>query len=150
MTTFAYPVTQRGGDTNEASFNTRMQTVLRMDTTVGFAQTSTAGAANSITPASFVVPAGSRIDDVRIDVLTAWAGSAALSGTTANVYLGSSLIASGMSLETAGRVAPTFTAAQVSVMASAVTADTTISFVVSVSGSVVPNAGVAGVHIFLV
>lgn len=150
MTTFAYPVTQRGGDTNEASFNTRLQTLLRMDTTIGFAQTSVSGAANTITPSNFVVPAGARIDNVRIDVLTAWAGSAALSGTTANVYLGSSLIASGMSLETAGRIAPTFTAAQLSVMASALVADTTVSFIVSVSGSVVPNAGVAGVHIFLV
>lgn len=148
MTTFAYPVTQRGADTNRASFNTTLKTRLRMETSIGFAQTSSSAAAFTITPSNFVVPAGARVDNVVIDVIDAWNGAAALSGTTVNVYLGTAVIGTG-SLETAGRVTPTFTGAQLSVMASALAADTTISFVVSVSGSVVPNAGRAAALIFL-
>jgi len=149
MTTFAYPVTQRGADTNRASFNTNLESQLMMETSIAFGQTSLAGVANTITPANFIIPTGARITDVVADIRTAWAGSAALSGTTLNFLQGTAVIGS-LSLETAGRVRPTYTGAQLTAMASGVSVDTTVSFVVSVSGSVVPNAGLASLLIFLV
>jgi hypothetical protein len=103
-----------------------------------FAQTSTnSGVATLVQDISFTLPANSQIVRITADVLTAYdsATSATLSAGTAS---GGTQYVSGVNAKTAGRAAPTLSAAQLLAMANITTNTTVVATITSVGQ---PTAG---------
>ncbi len=142
-TTFSGPVragTLKSGETNGPNLGV---VTLMQETSI--TQNSTTAVSSTL-----YIPAGSKITDIIVDVLTAYnsATSAVLSvGTSA----GGTQYASGVDAKTAGRVRPTFTAAQLAAMSNVtvlgVAAPTTAPVVVTVTPTGATSAGYVRVTI---
>jgi hypothetical protein len=107
-THFSGPVmtgTKQSGETNGPNMG---YTVLEQ--TVTLAQNSTTAVSSTL-----YVPAGSKIIDILVDVLTAF-DSATSATLTVGESAGDTTYASGVNAKTAGRTRPTFTAAQLAAM----------------------------------
>lgn len=137
-TTFSGPVrsgTLKTGETNGPNIG---YAVLEQETSI--TQNSTSAVSSTL-----YIPAGSKIINILVDVLTAFnsATSAVLSvGTSA----GGTQYASGVDVKTAtGRITPTFTAAQLAAMSNVtvlgVAAPTTAPVVVTVTPTGATSAG---------
>ena len=137
-TTFSGPVrsgTLKTGETNGPNLG---YAVLQQETSI--TQNSTTAVSSTL-----YIPAGSKIVNILVDVLTAFNSgtSAVLSvGTTA----GGTQYASGVDVKTAtGRITPTFTAAQLAAMSNVsvlgVAAPTTAPVVVTVTPTGATSAG---------
>ena len=143
-TTFSGPVrsgTLKTGETNGPNIG---YAVLEQETSI--TQNSTSAVSSTL-----YIPAGSKIINILVDVLTAFNSgtSAVLSvGTTA----GGTQYASGVDVKTAtGRITPTFTAAQLAAMSNVtvlgVAAPTTAPVVVTVTPTGATSAGYVRVTI---
>lgn len=136
-TTFSGPVrsgTLKTGETNGPNIGF---TVLQQETSI------TQNSTNAVS-STLYIPVGSKIVDIIVDVLTAFN-----SGTSATLTVGTAAAgtqyASGVDAKTAGRVRPTFTAAQLAAMSNVtvlgVAAPTTAPVVVTVTPSGATSAG---------
>lgn len=136
-TTFSGPVrsgTLKTGETNGPNLGfavLEQETALTQDSTNAVSST-------------LYVPAGSKLVDIIVDVLTAFD-----SGTSATLTVGTTAggteYASGVNAKTAGRVRPTFTAAQLAAMSNVsvlgVAAPTTAPVVVTITPDGATTAG---------
>jgi hypothetical protein len=95
---------------------------------------------------TFYLPSGSQIVDFYIDVTTAY-NSATSATLSAGITSGGTEYVSGVSVKTAGRRAPTYSAAQVGNMASVGTNTTLIATVTSVGQ---PTAGAGYIRVMYV
>lgn len=136
-TTFSGPVragTLKSGETNGPNLGV---VTLMQETSI--TQNSTAAVSSTL-----YIPAGSKITDIIVDVLTAYNSvtSAVLSVGTAAA---GTEYASGVNAKTAGRVRPTFTAAQLAAMSNVsvlgVAAPTTAPVVVTITPTGATSAG---------
>lgn len=136
-TTFSGPVragTLKSGETNGPNLGV---VTLMQETSI--TQNSTTAVSSTL-----YIPAGSKITDIIVDVLTAYnsATSAVLSVGTAAA---GTQYASGVDAKTAGRVRPTFTAAQLAAMSNVsvlgVAAPTTAPVVVTITPTGATSAG---------
>lgn len=141
MTRFTYPVQLKSADVNIPSVSFVANTLFPVLMSLTFTDTSTSGAA--FTVKGPIVPAGIRTRGISVNLNASWNS---VSGTTLTINAGATNLATGIDLQTSTgnfKIAPTFTAAQVSNHAVPFAVDTTLEMVVSVSGSVVPSAGSA-------
>lgn len=145
MTAFAYPVKVRRPNLAIDSDSYSALMVMAVQTTVNTANTGTA--AGTTTIPLFVAPAGTRIIDAHVDKVTAYDNTETLLqvGTSALP----ACIMAATSLNTAGRLSYTGTAAQVSANNIAFAADTTIQAIVSITTSAV-TTGKAIVTVVLI
>lgn len=145
MTAFAYPVKVRRPNLAIDSDSYSAQVVMAVQTTVNTSNTGTA--AGTTTLPLFVAPAGTRVINAHVDKVTAYDNTETL------IQVGTSAlpacIMAATSLNTAGRLSYTGTAAQVSANNIAFAADTTIQAIVSITTSAV-TAGKAIVTVLLI
>jgi hypothetical protein len=142
-TTFSGPVragTLKSGETNGPNVG-----VVTLMQETALTQNSTTAVSSTL-----YIPAGSKIINILVDTLTAFnsATTAVLSvGTTA----GGTQYASGVDVKTAGRVSPTFTAAQLAAMSNVsvlgIPAPTTAPVVVTITPTGATSAGYVRVTI---
>lgn len=145
MTSFAWPINARGRDTNVPSYRMEGRAVVLVEAKLSVGQFAGVTAGSSTIPLvqetgfPLVLPAGSRIHNAFIDIVTPVAPA---SGT--NIVLGwsgGSQIFSSTSIETAGMRTYAPTTAQISANRVGFTTDTTIEAIVSVSGTSARTAG---------
>jgi hypothetical protein len=140
-TTFSGPVRSGTLKTGEPNGPNLGFAVLEQETSI--TQNSTTAVSSTL-----YIPAGSKIIDIIVDVLTAFN-----SATTAVLSVGTAAAgtqyASGVDAKTAGRVRPTFTAAQLAAMSNVsvlgVPAPTTAPVVVTVTPTGATSAGYVNV-----
>lgn len=136
-TTFSGPVragTKTSGETNGPNIGV---VTLMQETSI--TQNSTTAVSSTI-----YIPAGSKITDIIVDVLTAF-NSATSAVLTVGTAAGGTQYAGSVDAKTAGRVRPTFTAAQLAAMSNVtvlgVAAPTTAPVVVTVTPTGATSAG---------
>lgn len=136
-TTFSGPVrsgTLKTGETNGPNLGLA---VLEQETSI--TQNSTTAVSSTL-----YIPVGSKIINILVDVLTAFnSGTSAV--LSVGITAGGTEYASGVDVKTAGRVRPTFTAAQLAAMSNVtvlgVAAPTTAPVVVTVTPTGATSAG---------
>lgn len=140
-TTFSGPVrsgTLKTGETNGPNLG---YAVLEQETSI--TQNST-----NVVSSTLYIPAGSKIVDIIVDTLTAF-NSASTAVLSVGITAGGTEYASSVNVKTAGRVRPTFTAAQLAAMSNVsvlgVAAPTTAPVVVTVTPTGATSAGYVGV-----
>jgi len=145
MTTFSYPVNIKRPEMGESGAGAVAARVpARYSIRVGTAQTGTA--AGTTTIPLFIAPAGSTFYECVIDVVTAYdnADTKFTVGTSA----APATLYAATTVNTAGRRAYAGTGAQVSANSIALTADTTVQAIVSITTSTVA-AGDVIVHVVI-
>ena len=147
MTTFSYPVNiKRPEFIGDDPVNTAVARVpARYSVVLNTAKTGTA--AGTTTVPLFVAPAGSTFYECVLDVVAAFDNTAGVNITVGTPALPATLYAA-TTVNTEGRRAYAGTAAQVSSNAIALTADTTVQAIVSITTSAV-TAGSVIVHVVL-
>ena len=146
MTSFAWPLRVRGADTNVADYEFQGRVVVAAEATISLGNIANQAAGVTIIPLKqpngqpLVVPAGAKVLNSFIDVLTPWAP---VSGTNINIGYGTARnqIFAQTSIETAGIRTYTPTTAQISLNRVPFALPTTIEAMICVSGSNVPTAG---------
>jgi hypothetical protein len=138
MTTFSYPLEQKRPEMGESGANAaKGKHPANYLTVVSVGQTGTAVGATTIP--LFVAPAGSRVWDATIDILTAANPGVGTTRTAMAIGVPTStgIIFAATTVNTGGRRTQVMTAAQVSALAIPFTADTTIQAVVSIDTSTI-------------
>jgi hypothetical protein len=136
-TTFSGPVrsgTLKTGETNGPNLGFA---VLEQETSI--TQDSTTAVSSTL-----YIPVGAKLIDILVDTLTAF-NSATTAVLSVGITAGGTEYASGVDVKTAGRVRPTFTAAQLAAMSNVtvlgVAAPTTAPVVVTVTPTGATSAG---------
>ncbi len=136
-TTFSGPVrsgTLKTGETNGPNLGFA---VLEQETSI--TQNSTTAVSSTL-----YIPVGAKLIDILVDTLTAF-NSATTAVLSVGITAGGTEYASGVDVKTAGRVRPTFTAAQLAAMSNVtvlgVAAPTTAPVVVTVTPTGATSAG---------
>ena len=136
-TTFSGPVrsgTLKTGETNGPNLGFA---VLEQETSI--TQNSTTAVSSTL-----YIPVGAKLIDIIVDTLTAF-NSATTAVLSVGITAGGTEYASGVDVKTAGRVRPTFTAAQLAAMSNVtvlgVAAPTTAPVVVTVTPTGATSAG---------
>lgn len=136
-TTFSGPVrsgTLKTGETNGPNLGFA---VLEQETSI--TQNSTTAVSSTL-----YIPVGAKLIDILVDTLTAF-NSATTAVLSVGITAGGTQYASGVDVKTAGRVRPTFTAAQLAAMSNVtvlgVAAPTTAPVVVTVTPTGATSAG---------
>lgn len=145
MTTFAYPLYTRQFEIPISATQPQVSAAVLqiVQASVDFSQVPSSASTSTVNGP--VLPKGARVSNIYADVPLVWNS---VSGTKLTVaYQGGGILVSGLDLETAGRKTGTLGAANVSVANVILTANTTLTFTVSVDGSVVPSAGRAVVYV---
>ena len=144
-TTFSGPVrsgTLKTGETNGPNLGFA---VLEQETSI--TQNSTTAVSSTL-----YIPVGAKLIDILVDTLTAF-NSATTAVLSVGITAGGTEYASGVDVKTAGRVRPTFTAAQLAAMSNVtvlgVAAPTTAPVVVTVTPTGATSAGYVRVtHVY--
>jgi hypothetical protein len=145
MTTFSYPVNIKRPEMGEAGAAAVAARVpARYSVRIGTAQTGTA--AGTTTIPLFVAPAGSTFYECVIDVVTAYDNDE--TNFTIGTAAAPATLYAATTVNTAGRLAYAASAAQVSTNSIALTADTTVQAIVSITTSTV-TAGDVIVHVVI-
>lgn len=143
MTTFSYPVNIKRPEMAESGAGAVTARVpARYSVRIGTAQTGTA--AGTTTIPLFVAPAGSTFYECVIDVVTAYDNDE--TKIAVGVPTSTGILYAATTANTAGRRAYAGTGAQVSANSIALTADTTVQAIVSITTSAV-TAGEVIVHV---
>lgn len=147
MTTFSYPVNIRRHEfLGDDAVNTAVGRVpARFSTVVNVAKTGTA--VGTTTVPLFVAPAGSNFYECVLDITTAFDNTAGVNFTVGTPANPATLYAA-TTVNTEGRRAYAGTAAQVSTNAIALTTDTTVQAIVSITTSAVTEGSVI-IHVVL-
>ena len=142
-TTFSGPVrsgTLKTGETNGPNLGYAV-----LEQQANLTQNSTTAVSETL-----YIPAGSKIIDIIVDVLTAF-NSAASATLSAGITAGGTEYASGVNAKTAGRTRPTFTAAQLAAMSNqtvlGVADATTAPVVITITPSGATSAGYVNVTV---
>jgi len=151
MTTFSYPVNVKrvepglAGSTAMADIKGKVPFYMQRKVSIG----DTGTAVGSTTIPLFVAPAGSRVWDAALDVITAYNQGASNTNLAVGVPTSTGIIFAATTVNTAGRRTQTMSGAQVSANAIVFTVDTTIQAVVSIETSTV-TAGEVLVNVILI
>jgi hypothetical protein len=146
MTTFSYPVNIKRPEMAESGAGAVTARIpARYSVRVGTAQTGTAVGTTTIP--LFVAPAGSTFYECVLDITTGFDNTAGVN-MAIGVPTSTGILYAATTVNTAGRRAYAGTGAQVSANSIALTADTTVQAVVSITTSAV-TAGEVIVHVVL-
>lgn len=146
MTTFAYPVNVKRPEMAESGAGSVTARVpARYSVVVNTARTGTAVGATTIP--LFVAPAGATFYECALDVVTGYDNTAGVNITVGTSAAPATLFAA-TTVNTEGRRAYVGSAAQVSTNSIALTADTTVQAIVSITTSTVTTGSVI-VHVVL-
>lgn len=146
MTTFSYPLNVKRPEMAEAGAGAVTARIpARYSVRVGTAQTGTAVGTTTIP--LFVAPAGSTFYECVLDITTGFNNTAGVN-MAIGVPTSTGILYAATTVNTAGRRAYAGTGAQVSANSIALTADTTVQAVVSITTSAV-TAGEVIVHVVL-
>lgn len=143
MTTFSYPIEQKRVEMGESGANAVKGKVPAYYITKVSAG-STGTAVGSTTIPLFVAPAGSRVWDATLDVITAYDPGVGTTNTNLRIGTATStgIVFAATTVNTVGRRTQTMTGAQVSANAITFTVDTTIQAIVSIDTSAVTTGEV--------
>lgn len=140
MTTFTYPILvkrREEGTTNAATFGA--EAYLARQATINTALTGTASGTTTIP--LFVAPAGSTFINAFLDIRTAYDNTAGVNITIGTAAAPATIFAA-TTVNTTGRRTYAATEAQISANAVALTADTTVQAIVSITTSAVTTGNV--------
>jgi hypothetical protein len=141
MTTFSYPLNVKRTNPDASGVGAvQGKTPFYMQRKVSVGDTGTA--VGSTTIPLFVAPAGSRVWDAALDVITVFNPAASNTNLAVGVPTSTGIIFAATTVNTAGRRTQTMSGAQVSANAVVFSADTTIQAIVSIDTSTVSTGEV--------